>query len=107
MGGGEGGRDPRRGVVGVLAFVLAALVVMATDGSLRKGSTDKGAGPGPSWSLPAARRRPGGGPRTAAEHPGPPAANPVIDTTGPGRLLRFDSTLVNTGPGPSRSTPSR
>ena len=34
-----------------------------------------------------------------------PAANLVIDTTGPGRLLRFDSTLVNTGPGPLEVVP--
>ncbi len=72
MGGGRGGRDPRRGVVAVLAILLAALVVMATDGTLRKGSTDKGGGtPGTLRRLrPAARRRPGGGARAAAEPPG-------------------------------------
>ena len=107
MGGGRGGRDPRRGVVAVLAFVLAALVVMATDGTLRKGSSDKGAG------NPESLR--GTSPQTAGDRaavPGllpniqvRPAANVVIDTTGPGRLLRFDSTLVNAGPGPLEVVP--
>ena len=107
MGGGRGGRDPRRGVVAVLAFLLAALVVTATDATLRKGSTDKGRGT--AETLRGAAPPPAG---DRAAVPGllpniqvKPAANLVIDTTGPGRLLRFDSTLVNTGPGPLEVVP--
>ena len=34
-----------------------------------------------------------------------PAANVVVDTSGPGRRLRFDSTLVNAGAGPLEIVP--
>ena len=104
----RGGQNPRRGALGVLAVLLVALVVTALDGTLRKGSSDKHAGnpgtlrvstaPGPSGDRTPV---PGLLPNVQVL----PASNPLVDTAGPGRRLRFDSTLVNTGPGPFEVVP--
>lgn len=103
----RGRQNPRRAARGVLAVLLAALVVTTLNGTVREGSSDKLAGN--TGTLPRSTPGPAGD-RTPVPGLLPnisvlPAENVLVDTTGPGSRLRFDSTLVNTGPGPLEVVP--
>ena len=91
----------------MLAVFLVALVALAVESTQRKGATEKVGGDAETG---------GGGPPEAGDRAAAvlgllpnvqvlPASNVLIDTDGPGRLLRFDSTLVNVGQGPFEVLP--
>jgi hypothetical protein len=93
------------GLVAVLVALVAAVTVdAATRGTAGKGLRVKGL---PAAGAPAAPA-PSGRSTTQTLLPNLvvlPAAHVSIDTSGPGRRLRFDSTLVNRGDGPFEVVP--
>lgn len=103
-------RDRHWALVVVAAVLGSVVVALALDAALRKSTAGKGSA-GPSRPTPGAEQRD----VTPEQQPGAgdllpnmriqPATNVSVDTGGPGRRLRFDSTLFNAGAGPLELVP--
>jgi hypothetical protein len=104
---------PRWRLLGLIAM-LASLVAVATIDAATRSTAGKGQGR--TGALPgddgAAAERPSAGDTARPDALLPnlgvlPASNVSVDTSGRGRRLRFDSTLVNTGDGPMEVVPQQ